>query len=110
MVKLGTSPNAYVHRPRPGPEAPPFERMGLNKEYLEVFEYVVECIREKNFKVDAAELDGAFVLEFSFPGLFNRNRVKIRLVIDERRLGRVDFDAPGPKGKRRSYAKDFRLW
>ena len=110
MVKLGTSPNAYVHRPRPGPEAPPFGPREMNREYLEVFEYIVECIREKNFKTDAAELDGAFVLEFSFPGLYNRNRVKIRLVVDERRLGRASIEAPGPKGKRRSYAKEFRFW
>ena len=109
MVKLGTSPNAYVQRPIPGPDAP-LIRSETSRDYLEVFEYVVECIREKNFKTDAAELDGAFVLEFSFPGLYSRNRVKIRLVIDERMLGRVDFDAPGPKGKRRSYAKDFMLW
>jgi hypothetical protein len=109
MVKLGTSPNAYVRKPMPSADAPPF-RSGINTEYLEVFEYIVECIREKNFKTDVAELDGAFVLEFSFPGLYNRNRVKVRLVVDEQRLGRASIEAPGPKGKGRSYAKDFRFW
>jgi hypothetical protein len=110
MVKLGTSPNAYVHRPMPGPDAPPFKDSRFNKEYLELFEYIVECIREKNFKADAAELDGAFVLEFSFPGLYNRNRVKVRLVVDEMRLGRASIEAPGPKGRGRSFTKDFRFW
>ncbi|GIV04057.1 MAG: hypothetical protein KatS3mg015_2887 [Fimbriimonadales bacterium] len=41
MVKLGTSPNAYVHRPMPGPDAPPFKDRRFNKEYLELFEYIV---------------------------------------------------------------------
>jgi len=109
MVKLGTSPNAYVHRPIPSADAPPV-KSGTNRDYLEVFEYIAQCIREKNFMADAAELDGAFVLEFSFPGLYSRNRVKVRLVVDERRLGRASIDAPGPKGKGRSYAKDFRFW
>jgi hypothetical protein len=109
MVKLGTSPNAYVHKPSPGPDAPPAKR-SFNKEYLELFQYIVKCIREKNFKTDAAELDCAFVLEFSFPGLYNRNRVKIRLVVDETSLGRASIDAPGPKGKGQSYHKDFRFW
>jgi hypothetical protein len=109
MVKLGTSPNAYVHKPSSWSGAPAADKR-FNKEYLELFGYIVQCIREKNFKTDAAELDCAFVLEFSFPGLYNRNRVKIRLVVDEVQLGRASIDAPGPKGKGQSYSKTFRFW
>jgi len=107
MVKLGTAKNTYVHLPLKTGLLPGFDESLYRGSWKEVFDHLVACIRKRNFKADAADLDGAFVLEFSFPGIHTRSGVKIRLVIDRRGIGRVDISSPGPKGKAESFGSDL---
>jgi len=79
------------------------------KAYPELFDHIVKCIMEKDFKVEATAEDTTFLVQPSVPGTFLRRRVKVRLLVNAARKGMASINSPGPKGKGEYFEGNFTL-